>query len=332
MAGSIVVTHGDCDGVISAYLYIKHFMKDMWPSNISVIFTQPWRANLDFIRGYHEGVDEVVLLDLALSNELVNEILRVGSSLRKITVIDHHVSSLEFINQITNNLLSKNVKIVCEKAQSCPRLMITSLKISPNPYEKLLVDVADVCEGGEASSTEVTKLADVIKLSIARDPGDYDFMNYLLSLFMKNRDIESDAVVGRRYRTAKFILSRLLKIMSENAISYRNVVKISTLSLPESRIFAGLLGVGTTELARMYKSDIILVRDEENKIVVTVRTLDDKALKLCRDIAKLGKGRFGGHAEAASATLPESSLQEVTDLIIGVVSGREDILQRKHKT
>ncbi|MFN3267762.1 MAG: DHH family phosphoesterase, partial [Zestosphaera sp.] len=216
-------------------------------------------------------------------------------------------------------------------AQSCPRLMITSLKISPNPYEKLLVDVADVCEGGEASSAEVTKLADIIKLSIARDPGDYDFMNYLLTLLMRNRDVESDTIVSRRYKTAKFILSRLLKIMSENAISYRNVVKISTLSLPESRIFAGLLGVGTTELARMYKSDIVLVRSEENKVVVTVRTLDDKALKLCRDIAKLGKGRFGGHAEAASATLPELSLQEVTDLIVGVVSGREDILQRKRK-
>lgn len=324
------MTHGDCDGIISAYLYIKHFMKDMWPSNISVIFTQPWRANLDFVRGYHEGVDEIVLLDLALSSELVKEIIRVGSNLRKVTIVDHHISSLEFVNQITSNLL-KNSKVVCEKAQSCPRLMITSLKISPNPYEKLLVDVADVCEGGEASSTEVTKLADIIKLSIARDPGDYDFMNYLLALLMRNRDVESDTIVSRRYKTAKFILSRLLKIMSENAISYRNVVKISTLSLPESRIFAGLLGVGTTELARMYKSDIVLVRSEENKVVVTVRTLDDKALKLCRDIAKLGKGRFGGHAEAASATLPELSLQEVTDLIVGVVSGREDTLQRKRK-
>ncbi len=324
------MTHGDCDGIISAYLYIKHFMKDMWPSNISVIFTQPWRANLDFVREYREGIDEIVLLDLALSSELVKEIIRVGSNLRKVTIVDHHISSLEFINQITSNLL-KNSKVVCEKAQSCPRLMITSLKISPNPYEKLLVDVADVCEGGEASSTEVTKLADIIKLSIARDPGDYDFMNYLLTLLMRNRDIESDTIVSKRYKTAKFILSRLLKIMSENAISYRNVVKISTLSLPESRIFAGLLGVGTTELARMYKSDIILVRSEENKVVVTVRTLDDKALKLCRDIAKLGKGRFGGHAEAASATLPELSLQEVTDLIVGVVSGREDILQGKRK-
>lgn len=330
MVGSVVVTHGDCDGIISAYLYIKHFMKDMWPSNISVIFTQPWRANLDFMRGYREGADEIVFLDIALSKELVNEIIKVGSNLRKITIVDHHVSSLEFIKQVDSVL--KNVKIVCEKAQSCPRLMINSLKISPNPYEKLLVDVADVCEGGESSSAEVTKLADVIKLSIARDPGDYDFMNYLLTLLMKGKDMESDDVVRKRYKTAKFILSRLLKVMSENAISYRNLVKISTLSLPESRIFAGLLGVGTTELARMYKSDIILVRGEENKVVVTVRTLDDKALKLCGSIAKLGRGRFGGHAEAASATLPELNLQEVTDLIVGVVSGGEDILQGKRKT
>lgn len=330
MAGSIVVTHGDCDGIISAYLYIKHFMKDMWPSNITVIFTQPWRANLDLMREYREGIDEIVLLDLAISNELVREIIRIGGNLRKVTIVDHHVSSLEFVNQITNNL-PKNVKVVCEKAQSCPRLIITSLKISPNPYEKLLVDVADVCEGGEASSTEVAKLADIIKLSIARDPGDYEFMNYLLTLLMRNRDVEHDDVVSKRYKTAKFTLSRLLKVMSENAISHKNLVKITTLSLPESRIFAGLLGVGATELARLYKSDVILVRSEENKVVVTVRTLNDKALKLCRDIAKLGKGRFGGHAEAASATLPELGLQEVTDLIVGVVDEREGISQGKRK-
>lgn len=315
----MVVTHGDCDGVISAYLYIKHFMKDLWPSRITVVFTQPWRANIDLMRGLQGGAGELILLDLALSNELVNELARVSSNLRKVTIVDHHVSSLEFVKQVSN-IASGNVKVVCEKTQSCPKLIMNSLKISPNPYEKTLVDVADVCEGGEASSPDVTKLADIIKLSIARDPGDYDFMNYLLNLFMKSRDVESDELVGRRYRTAKFLLSRLLKLMSENSLSFRNVVKVTTLTLPESRIFAGLLGIGTTELARMYKSDVVLVRREEDKVVVTVRTLNDRALKVCREIARLGKGRFGGHAEAASATLPELSLQEVADLIVGVVS------------
>ncbi|MEM0106322.1 MAG: hypothetical protein QXS42_05080 [Zestosphaera sp.] len=332
MSSSVVVTHGDCDGVISAYLYIKHFMKDMWPSRITVVFTQPWRANLDLMRGLHEGVGELILLDLALNNELVNEIVKASSSLRRVTVVDHHVSSLEFVKRVSE-LASSNVKVVCERTQSCPKLIMNSLRISPNPYERMLVDVADVCEGGEASSLDVARLADIIKLSIARDPGDYDFMNYLLNLFMRNKDVESDDVVGRRYRTAKFLLGRLLKLMSENALSYRNVVKISTLTLPESRIFAGLLGIGTTELARMYKSDIVLVRREEDKVVVTVRTLNEKALKLCEGIARLGKGRFGGHAEAASTTLPGLNLQEVTDLIVGAVGNvREDTQQGKRNS
>ncbi len=325
----MVVTHGDCDGIISAYLYIKHFMKDMWPSHVTVVFTQPWRANLDLVRGLQKVVEEVVLLDLALSSELVKEILSMSGSLRRVAVVDHHVSSLEFVGQVLSST-SGNVRVVCERTQSCPRLIVNSLRISPNPYERLLVDVADVCEGGEASSLDVARIADVIKLSIARDPGDYDFMNYLLNLIMRNKDVETDELVNRRYRTAKFLLSRLLKQLGENALSYRNVVKITTLTLPESRIFAGLLGVGTTELARMYKSDVVLVRKEEDKVVVTVRTLTDKALRICREIARVGRGRFGGHAEAASATLPELDLQKVADLIVDVMhSVRESPIQRK---
>ncbi len=314
MGVNVVVTHGDCDGIISAYLYIKHFMRDFWPSKILIIFTQPWRAHID-LRKRPDGVDEVVLLDLALSKELNIVLTDVAGKVRRLTFIDHHISSLEFVNELRRIGSSK---IICEKAQSCPRLISQALKISLNPYERLLIDVADICEGSEAQNPEAARLADIIKLSIARDPGDYAFMNHLINVFMNNKDVASDEITSHKYRVAKFLLSRLLKIMSERALTYGNF-KIVSLSLPESRIFAGLLGIGTTEFARLSRNDVILIRREEDKVVITARTLSDKAFRVCKEIAKLGKGRFGGHAEAASATLPDMPVQDAVNLTIQAI-------------
>ncbi|MCD6324318.1 MAG: hypothetical protein J7L55_04330, partial [Desulfurococcales archaeon] len=66
MKKSGVVCHGDCDGIISAYLYIKHYLMDSWPSHITLVFTQPWRAHIDSRK---IGVDlrEAVFLDLAIN-------------------------------------------------------------------------------------------------------------------------------------------------------------------------------------------------------------------------------------------------------------------------
>jgi hypothetical protein len=56
-----VVCHGDCDGVISAYLYIKHYLADSWPAHVSLVFTQPWRAHID-VRKLSKNLRECVLV------------------------------------------------------------------------------------------------------------------------------------------------------------------------------------------------------------------------------------------------------------------------------
>ncbi|RLG85661.1 MAG: hypothetical protein DRO18_05475, partial [Thermoprotei archaeon] len=76
-----VVCHGDCDGVISAFIYIKHYMLDSYPNYVDIIFTQPWRAHIDSKR-LSKDVGEVVFLDLAISNELLNFIKNLSGRVR----------------------------------------------------------------------------------------------------------------------------------------------------------------------------------------------------------------------------------------------------------
>ncbi|MEM0361794.1 MAG: DHHA1 domain-containing protein [Sulfolobales archaeon] len=308
---SAVVCHGDCDGVISAFLYIKHFLRDTYPSNTELIFTQPWRAHID-LKKVPKELGELVMLDIALSRDVVNEVLPLTRKARVI-FIDHHISSEEFIN----DLIRVGAKVIWSKATSTPRLMNDSLKLITNPYEAMLIRVADICEGVEAQD-DVSKIADLIKLSIARDPGDTEFLNFLIKSMLRGSNIPSLEEVTKRATVAKWLLNKLLKLMRDRAILVSDYL-ITTLTSSESRIYAGLLGIASTEFTKEMKKDVILIREEEGKVVVTVRSSKRNALTLCKLIAERLGGRYGGHVEAASATLSGTALEKVQLGVLEVV-------------
>ncbi|MEM1600504.1 MAG: DHHA1 domain-containing protein [Sulfolobales archaeon] len=308
---SAVVCHGDCDGVISAFLYIKHFLRDTYPSNTELIFTQPWRAHID-LKKVPKELGELVMLDIALSRDVVNEVLPLTRKARVI-FIDHHISSEEFIN----DLIRVGAKVIWSKATSTPRLMNDSLKLITNPYEAMLIRVADICEGVEAQD-DVSKIADLIKLSIARDPGDTEFLNFLIKSMLRGSNIPSLEEVTKRATVAKWLLNKLLKLMRDRAMLVSDYL-ITTLTSSESRIYAGLLGIASTEFTKEMKKDVILIREEEGKVVVTVRSSKRNALTLCKLIAERLGGRYGGHVEAASATLSGTALEKVQLGVLEVV-------------
>lgn len=274
-----------------------------------MIFTQPWRAQID-MRRLSEELNELAILDIALSKELASFLRDLNNRARKVVVIDHHVSSEDHVRDLQQN----GIKVIWRKAPSTPRLMTDVLKPVMNPYEIFLVDVADVCEGSETKNGEVAKAADLIKLSIARDPGDINYLVYLVDLMLRGQDITQDTEVLRRARVAKWLLHRLLKIMNNRALEVSGA-KIVALDISESRIFAGILGIASTEFAKMSKRDVVLIRREEGKVVVTVRSMSDRAFKICKELASKLSGRYGGHAEAASATLPDISLDESVNAV-----------------
>ncbi|MEM4855831.1 MAG: DHH family phosphoesterase, partial [Sulfolobales archaeon] len=175
----------------------------------------------------------------------------------------------------------------------------------------------DICEGVEAQD-DVSKIADLIKLSIARDPGDTEFLNFLIKSMLRGSNIPSLEEVTKRATVAKWLLNKLLKLMRDRAILVSDYL-ITTLTSSESRIYAGLLGIASTEFTKEMKKDVILIREEEGKVVVTVRSSKRNALTLCKLIAERLGGRYGGHVEAASATLSGTALEKVQLGVLEVV-------------
>ncbi len=312
--GATVVFHGDCDGVIAAYLYIKRFLRDLYPSHINLVVTHPWRAHIDLQKAQPGG--ELIVLDIALNDRISTAIVALSTKHPKVVVVDHHATSEPFVGKIQSYS-----RVIYAKSTSTPRLLAQHFSMPLNPYESLLVDVADICEGEAPPPTDERSLLEVvdsIRMSVAFNPGDAEFMRYLIDLMMRARSIHQDEVVRTRARRAKLLLSSLLRVASEDSVDFGRL-KLSLLNLPVSRAFAGLIGVAATELSKAYRKGVILVREEQDKVVITVRSAERGALELSKVISESLGGVYGGHAEASSITLGKEPLEVVVGKLIRVV-------------
>lgn len=316
----IVAAHADCDGIISTYLYIKHLLHSDYPSNVKIVLTQPWRASKDIHKAINEVdvIDSMTILDLALDEELTAIVKGLTNKGVKVVIVDHHLSSKKFVNEL---MKLGNINVIWSKAPSTPRLMISSMGFVLNPQEELLVNIADVCEGSGTSAEDVKELADMLKLALSRDPSDLNFMRRIIDDLLRSRNIFSCEEVLSRAKIGKWVLNTLINKIINKGIRVSSVI-IYPLTLAESRIYAGLIGIASTEVAKKENLDIVIVREEESKVVVTVRSLKGNALRISEFVANEFNGRHGGHNEAASATLPKVDTKKIIERLINYFSGK----------
>lgn len=303
----MVLAHGDCDGVIAGALYVKHFLRDRYPSDVILGFTQPWRASKEIRELCREGeCGELALIDIAVDREVFSMIVDVAMKGVAVSIIDHHTTTKPWVDKIRE----LGARIAWDRASSTPSLMASKLRLSLNSYEEKLVKVADACEGGEASDEEVRDIADSIKLAISRDPGDLDFLRTLFSAVLMNKDLRTVEAFEKKAFVGKMLLEKLIEKATAKGEVLGSAL-IASVHPPESRLFAGLFGIASTEISRRARKDVVLVRDEGSKVVVTVRSSRGNALNYCKALVDSLGGKYGGHREAASATIPGRSFDEV---------------------
>jgi len=303
-----VLMHGDCDGIIAGALYIKHFLRDQYPSEIVLGFTQPWRASKEIKKLCKENIcGELVLIDIAIDREVFSMIVDTVMRGISVQIIDHHATTEPWVNKMRE----LGLRVIWDRSPSTPHLMASRMKLSLNSYEEMLLRIADSCEGTDSEDEEIKTMADNIKLAISRDPSDLDFMRELLNAIVLNKDLASIGVLEKKAYIGKILLNKLIEKAMDKGEAIGNVI-LSHVQPSESRLFAGLFGIATTELCKKLKKDVVMVRDEEKKVVITIRSIEGRALQYCRAIIEaLGSGKYGGHREAASVTLTQRSLDEV---------------------
>jgi len=312
-----VIFHGDCDGVISAGLYIKHFLLDYIPDRIVLRFSHPWRLHRDIKEVSNESAGVLVLLDLALNEESSKAIEHyLRSTDGSVTIIDHHASSEEYLKKLGEGN-PKRVKYVWLPLQSTP-MIIAQLVKNLNSYERFLVNVANVCEGGDVEDETVKMVADKIKLYLSIAASSSEAVDKIVDKVYKiigGREFWHDDDVDEVYRKAKWLLEVLIKRIEQRAIEVCGW-HVATFTSAESLIFAGLFGVAASEYSKRRKVPVAIVRKEQGKTVVTIRSHERQALALSRHLSSaLGGIAFGGHVEASSVTLPDLDVNRVVEEI-----------------
>jgi single-stranded DNA-specific DHH superfamily exonuclease len=304
----IILVHGDCDGIIAGALYVKHFLRDRYPSDLVLGFTQPWRASREIKKLCKEDrCASLTLIDIAIDREIFSMIVDVTMKGIPVQVIDHHTTTEPWVNKMKD----LGLRVIWDRSTSTPRLMASKMKLLLNNYEQKLLRIADSCEGSEDGDYEIKSIADSIKLAISRDPSDLFFMRELFDAIILNKDITSIESLEKKAYVGKMLLNKLIEKAIHRGEDLGDVL-ISCVHPSESRLFAGLFGIASTELSKKLKKDIVMIRDEETKMVVTVRSPRGRALQYCKALVEsLGGGKYGGHKEAASATLARRDISEI---------------------
>ncbi|HDI02111.1 MAG TPA: hypothetical protein ENF93_00540 [Ignisphaera sp.] len=318
---AVVVFHGDCDGVIAAGLYIRHFLMDYYPVNVKLKFTQPWRIIHDLESTLKQlktdEYSELVILDLAISDELAKFIKDLASKSHvRITVIDHHISSADMVQQFDNYY---NIRIYWDAVQSTPQVLTKIIK-NLNNYEEFLVEVANVCEGGEAKDQIIQQVADKIKLVLALDPTDSIMFYQTVKGVVEGTEFWYSEDFEKKFWRAKWLLNMLIKTIERKASEVCGW-SVAAFTMAESLIYAGLFGIAASEYVKKHHKPLALVRSEGKKVVITIRSAEGQALELCRAVANSVPNTFyGGHREAASITIyGEHDLNAIVETIFQAI-------------
>ncbi len=321
---ALMIFHGDCDGVISAGLYIRHFLLDYYPSNLVMRYSHPWRLHIDLKKFLgslkKDEVDTIVLLDLAINSNIVkilSDYLR--NSRARVIIVDHHLSSQHILETIKNSE-NENIKVYWSNLQSTPQVLSSYLIKNLNSYEQFLVSIANICEGGSSDNVANKNIADKVKLVLAVEPTNEKLILETVISIVKSEEFWNSKTFNEKFDRAKWLLNLLIKRVEERAkevCRWKYVVFTSA----ESLIFAGLFGIASSEYIKKYKVPLVLLREEEDKIVLTIRSAEGKALEFCKTIYTEFKNimdiSYGGHKEAASVTIRNyGSLKQFEDLFI----------------
>ncbi|MDK6028400.1 hypothetical protein QPL79_03360 [Ignisphaera sp. 4213-co] len=318
---AVVIYHGDCDGVISAGLYIRHFLLDYVPNNIMLKFSHPWRLNEDLEKSIKNlnTIEILILLDLAIGVNIANklrEIVKRNPSIN-IVIVDHHLSSTSVLKELQE--LSPRIKVLWNKVQSTPEVLAINVIRNLNEFEQVLIKVANVCEGGSTNEQHVREIADKIKLVLAVEPTNEQLIRGAVEAIVKGIEFWNSREFNEKYSKAKWLLHTLLKRIEERVENVCNW-NIAIFRAAESIIYAGLFGIASSEFIKKIRQNMLIIREEREKIVLTVRTTNDQALEFCKlfssKYANIAHITYGGHKEAASMTIKiDKSLDDFATIV-----------------
>ena len=307
MGGTLILTHGDCDGICSGAVALSRF------PDAEVFFTRP-ASFLDDLRGF-EGYGRIVITDIALTKrdarEILNELRSKGS---EILYFDHHdIPSVTSIAEIRKSVSS----YVREKGASCSEIIYRHfMREIPRERAWLAIygAVGDFMDGTQfiqrrlrnwdrrALYFEVSSIVLGIK---NEEFAGYDDKRRIVEALASGRN-PSD--IPGLVRSAKKAVNREFKLYEIIKRKARISGRVAyTTDIPSF----GFRGPSALFAATVKNAPVgLAVYERERYTDITMRTRDYslKLNRLAERAADSVDGSGGGHEAAAGAKIPHGTL------------------------
>jgi len=311
-----IITHGDLDGITSASIIYDILLRKQ--ERIIVHIAQPFNL-YTLLRNttLENSIKEVYILDIGLDETTWEKTYQELKILReknvKIHWIDHHVATLNHLNQIIDleiellfSLKGSTVTIIGKNF-----LNKTS---EPRFYKKLLImgEVGDKIRKINENHP-LTKYIEYIGSSLVANPSDDQFKINIIKLWVKQKNLVNDEIL-QRYEKAFSKLKELTKY-SKNCIIFENE-KIIIIDLRNTRVHGYVGKIASYYTSKKNKIVFILFKANPFETIITCRVPPSKkfdASKILPQIAKKYGGGGGGHRKAASIRIPREMTERFID-------------------
>lgn len=305
---TIVIAHGDLDGMTAAAIVIAALKNTGRAGHVSLRFTQPFTLQEELRRLPRGDVERLIIVDVALDEEHAGHIL---SSLQELgglekLWIDHHASTIRRALDLMERGFSLLLSIDGCAATIAGKAFL-HLTGNPEFYSKLVV----IGEAGdkvrEVPPTDPMRhFVEVLGNAIAAAPTDNEFKERIVRMWVDKEMLVDDEVAKR----AEEALERLRELLKEAESNIRyDGDKVRVIDLRGVRVHGYAGKVASHHVKETGKVTLLLFNVGTNNTIVTVRVPPKSsfdAASAIRELAPRYGGGGGGHAKAASARIPST--------------------------
>jgi len=320
---TVVIAHGDLDGMTAAAIVVAALRNTGRAGPVALRFTQPFTLQDELRRLPREGVERLIIVDIALDEEHAGHIMAALEELGGMEKLwlDHHASTFRHALDLVERGFSLILSIDGCAATIAGKAFL-HLTDDPGFYSKLVV----IGEAGDkvrevAPSDPLRHYVEVLGNAIAADPTDNVFKERVVRMWVEEKVLVDDEV-ARRAEEAVERLRELLREASRN-IRYEGD-RARLIDLRGVRVHGYAGKVASHHVKETGKVVLLLFNVGANNTIVTIRVppgADFDAAAAIRELAPRYGGGGGGHAKAASARIPATRVDDFVRELLERVEG-----------
>lgn len=316
---SIVVAHGDLDGLASAAVVMAALRRK--GEKVSLEIAQPYTLARTLLKLSAVKPRMIVIVDLGVDSAtwptLESAVKALVEQKCRILWIDHHPATVKRAFELTTLGVSL-LYTSSGSASTIVREAFADATDDPAFYSKL-AKLGEIGDGVAEGDAELAVLADSLSAALSAPSVKDEYKKAIVNMWVKEKRLVNDDVALLAEESEKILTEKLKKVNENIVLETKKGLVIDARDVKLAGL-AGRLAASIAQAKR--KVTVLLFAPSEQSVVATCRVprdLDFDALKELIPAAVEHGGGGGGHPKAAALRVPAAAgdalLQRICEII-----------------